>query len=182
MNLHLSSSRAVAKTTGAALRVRKIARLPRRYKSAVTADQKIIVARNAEEMTTTTTTASFPIATSLLAAVMGIGTVSAAAAVVESMTAVSVPTFDPKGQRYDQTHFIGRFSRMLLACDPRLLLYTEKQVRQAQGFLLQHGENDYHPYDGASMDRALWEAKRIVDAAVHPDSGDVIPRPFRMSG
>jgi hypothetical protein len=28
----------------------------------------------------------------------------------------------------------------------------------------------------------LWEAQRIVDAAIHPDTGDVIPRPFRMSG
>jgi hypothetical protein len=28
----------------------------------------------------------------------------------------------------------------------------------------------------------LWEAKRISEAALHPDTGEEIPRPFRMSG
>ena len=32
------------------------------------------------------------------------------------------------------------------------------------------------------MDRSLWEAKRVYESAVHPDTGDFIPRPFRMSG
>jgi len=32
------------------------------------------------------------------------------------------------------------------------------------------------------MNRTLWEAKRIVDAAVHPDTNEIIPLPFRMSG
>ena len=32
------------------------------------------------------------------------------------------------------------------------------------------------------MDSTLWKAKRIYESAVHPDTGDFIPRPFRMSG
>eukprot|EP00548_Thalassiothrix_antarctica_P002581 CAMPEP_0194153960 /NCGR_PEP_ID=MMETSP0152-20130528/58625_1 /TAXON_ID=1049557 /ORGANISM="Thalassiothrix antarctica, Strain L6-D1" /LENGTH=59 /DNA_ID=CAMNT_0038859675 /DNA_START=82 /DNA_END=257 /DNA_ORIENTATION=- len=31
-------------------------------------------------------------------------------------------------------------------------------------------------------DLALWEAKKIRDAVYHPDTKEVIPPPFRMSG
>jgi len=125
------------------------------------------------------TSQSVPVAQCLLAAGLGVATVSASAALVESRTAGTVPAFDPKGQRFDAVTFKGRFSRMLLACDPRLLMYTEDQVRSSREMV----QNWQHHADGsADMDRTLWEAKRISDAAVHPDTGDVIPRPFRMSG
>ena len=159
-NLRLASSRSS---------LRKLV-APNRFKS--TAEK--VVETTAPEATTTTSTNSVPVAQSLLAAVIGVGTVSATAAVVE-MTSPA-PQFDPQAQRFDQSHFAGRFSRMLLACDPRLLFYTETQVRQAHKMV-----QNYQEYD-ESMNRALWEAKRIVDAALHPDTGDVIPRPFRMSG
>ena len=144
--------------------------LCRRYKSAPTIES------TSKEKTTEAATSGVPIVKSLVAALLGMGTVSATAALVENSTSSNVPKFDPKGQRFDETKFIGRFSRMLLACDPRLLFYSEEQVRQAQSML-----QNYQQYD-ESMDRALWEAKRIVDAALHPDTGDVIPKPFRMSG
>jgi tricarboxylate carrier len=98
-------------------------------------------------------------------------------AAVQYGTASSVPAFDPKGQRFSQKFFSGRFCKMLLACDPRLLLYREDKVRQYQEMI-----KNYQIYDGQNMDRALWEAKRITEAALHPDTGDEIPRPFRMSG
>lgn len=31
-------------------------------------------------------------------------------------------------------------------------------------------------------DEQLWAAKKIKDAIIHPDTGEVIPMPFRMSG
>jgi hypothetical protein len=164
MSLRLSSR------TAASLRLRASRSLGRRYKSAP-ADK--VAAVEASESSTST---SVPVAKSLLAAVVGIGTVSGIAALVESATASSVPAFDPKGQRFDQSDFVGRFSRMLLGCDPRLLFYTESQVQQAQATLDKYQDCD------TSLDRALWEAKRIVDAAMHPDTGEAIPRPFRMSG
>jgi len=112
---------------------------------------------------------------SAVAAGAGIVTVSIAALCVEQATAHSVPTYHPKRQRFDPATFGGRFAGMLLACDPRLLLYNADQVKQAQALL----EN----YETSPVsDRALWEAKRVVTAALHPDTGDVIPRPFRMSG
>jgi sideroflexin-5 len=131
---------------------------------------------------------SVPIVTSLLAAGLAICTVSAAAAIVEHQTAQSgVPGYDPQGQRYDQGNFGGRFCRMLLACDPRLLLYTEEQVRSAKAMLDQHNldqknVNREKNNDNSNEDRVLWEARRMVESALHPDTGDLIPRPFRMSG
>lgn len=114
---------------------------------------------------------------SLVAAGAGILTVSLAAAAVEASTASSVPAYHPKQQRFDPSTFGGRFAHMLLACDPRLLLYTQTQVQQAKSLL----DRAHHDADRPS-DRALWEARRIVCSALHPDTGDVIPRPFRMSG
>ena len=28
----------------------------------------------------------------------------------------------------------------------------------------------------------MWDAQLLVQSAIHPDTGDIIPRPFRMSG
>ena len=117
---------------------------------------------------------SVPIATSLAAAAAGVATVSIAATVTEMATAATVPPYDPSGQRFDQSNFVGRFSRMLLQCDPRLLMYSEAQVLQAKD-MLEH----YQEYPG--KDRALWEARRLVDSALN-DQGDFVPSPFRMSG
>ena len=155
----------------------------RRWKSAPTADSvggasASAAAAPTKSTTTTTTTSSVPIGQSLLAALLGISTVSVAAAIVEQTTADTCPEYSPSGQRYDQSTFTGRFARMLLACDPRLLLYTESQVRQAQDVLTNYGKGEINVVDN----RTLWESRRIVDAALHPDTGDVIPRPFRMSG
>jgi len=69
---------------------------------------------------------------------------------------------------------------MLLACDPTLLLYTEDEVRSAQQHLLDASEMARIPSQVES--RSLWEFRRIVESAVHPDTGEIIPRPFRMSG
>ena len=123
-------------------------------------------------------TDSVPIGASLFAAFVGVAGVSAAAAVVELATAQSCLPYSVNGQRYDQDEFIGRFSRMLLACDPFLLVYSTEQIREAQALLR---KADSYKED-RSMDRTLWEARRIVDAAVHPDTQEIIPRPFRMSG
>ena len=140
---------------------------------------KTAVLSDAAIAETTKTTESFPYAQCLLAAAAGVGTVAAAAAVIENTTADSCPSFDPKGQRFDASTFLGRFSRMLLACDPYLLSYSEEQVLRSQEMV-----NNWHQWFNGTpeMDRTLWEAKRIADAAIHPDTNEVIPRPFRMSG
>lgn len=128
--------------------------------------------------TESSASSSVPIGASLAAAFAGVTVVSIGAAGVEYATADTCLPYSTNGQRFDQNSFQGRFSRMLLACDPRLLLYTEDQVRQAKALV-----DTAHQYSqDRTMDRTLWEARRIVDAALHPDTGEVIPRPFRMSG
>lgn len=138
-----------------------------RLKSATTADVASEAASGAKS-------SSVPIVKSLLAAAAGVTTVSAAAAVVEMATADQCPPYDPQGQRFDQSHFLGRFSRMLLQCDPRLLIYTEAQVRAAKELI-----DNYQ--DQKQSDRSLWEARRVYEGATN-DQGEIIPRPFRMSG
>jgi sideroflexin-5 len=168
-----------ATTTGVCLRQRSAAvcktqtTTNRRYKSVVPSESFT------EKTATKNDEGGVPIVYSLLAATAGIVTVSLASYAVEVSTAKSVPTYNPNQERFDQSTFIGRFSKMLLACDPSLLLYTQDQVQQSLKVL----QNNHNQNSGIVVvdDRTLWEAKRIVDSALN-ENGEWIPRPFRMSG
>lgn len=122
---------------------------------------------------------SIPVAESLISLVCAIVMVSTLTAAVERQCRQNIPLFDPTKNRFDQSSFSGRFFRMLLMCDPRLLLFDEKEARQYLDMV-----NNYKTIrDGtAETDRILWEAKRISDAALHPETTEWIPRAFRMSG
>lgn len=121
-----------------------------------------------------------PVAESLFALLSGMVLVSGATDAVERMTASQIPTFSPNSQRFDANTFGGRFCQMLLACDPRLLLYSRDEVEQCRDRVLSF-DSDNHDRD-PSTDRSLWEAKRIADSALQPETDQWIPRPFRMSG
>ncbi len=153
-----------------------------------------------------------PIGESLLALVASIVLVSGATDAVERISSSSsttnsvdgtksssiIPAYNVSGERYDQSTFLGRYCKMLLACDPRLLLYTEEEVRKyhklayvdyaAVRTLHDHNTLEKEHHDDATIstlaetDRRLWEAKRIADSALHPETQEWIPRPFRMSG
>jgi len=152
-------------------------------KQVTTASTRNKINRAKSTVTTPPTAATnkneVPIATSLLAAAAGICTVSGVSALVDSNTASDVPPFDPKGERFSQKTFGGRFAKMLLACDPMLLLYSKEDIRKQQQLLESFAASGKST---ATDNHALWEAKRIYGSAVHPDTGDIIPRPFRMSG
>ena len=132
----------------------------------------------APQQSTTAVKDVVPVGASLVAAFMGVAVVAGAAAAVENATAGSCLPYSKNGQRFSQEDFSGRFCRMLLACDPRLLLYTEEQVRDAQALV----DSAYQYADDRTMDRTLWEARRVADSALHPDTQEFIPQPFRMSG
>jgi hypothetical protein len=152
----------------------------------VNANQRFKSTRNTTTDTTATTTTTAPqkedmtikIGGSIVAVVLGVATVTAVAGGVESSTASSCPPYSAGGQRFSQAEFSGRFCRMLMACDPRLLFYSDEQVQKAKKLL--DGASQYS--QDRTMDRTLWEARRVVEAALHPDTGETIPRPFRMSG
>ena len=145
---------------------------------------------------------SVPIGASLLAAIAGVGVVATSAYIVENVTADTCLPFSANSseQRYTQNTFQGRFFRMLLACDPTLLIYTENQIQKSKQILLDYeNENiaNVKEEEGGKLEaiskeqqqqnnninnRILWESRRIVESAIHPDTGEIIPRPFRMSG
>ncbi|KAL7432867.1 hypothetical protein ACHAXM_003289 [Skeletonema potamos] len=138
-----------------------------------------------------------PIGESLLALVASIVLVSGATDAVGRITSSTdsticddgvIPAYNLNGERYDQSTFLGRYCKMLLACDPRLLLFTEVEVREYRKLAyvdyLDVRSNAIKD-DAASLaetDRLLWEAKRIADSALHPETQAWIPRPCRMSG
>lgn len=158
-----------------------------RGKATVTAD---FATKEAVIEATTTTSASsstegVPIGMTTAAMVLAIATVSAGAALAESVTASLVPTFDPKQQRFDQSTFTGRLSKMLLACDPSLLFNSDKEVKRCKAMVDDYQLHLTNLPEGVSvteMSRKLWEAQRVASSALHPDTGDTIPHPFRMSG
>lgn len=118
-----------------------------------------------------------------VAMAFGVATVGGVSYAVEEFTSDSVPDFNPKGHRFDQSSFAGRFCRMLLACDPSLVFYSKDQVSQYKSMV-----DNYESWiDSASpsdreIHRKLWEAHRISSASLHPDTGEFIPAPFRLSG
>ena len=93
--------------------------------------------------------------------------------------AMSATPFSLTGERYDQSTYHGRFMRMLDICDPFMLLYPTQSVIEARSNLESFerlGTNC-----GIS-DAELWRSRKLKESAVNPDSGDIIPLPFRMSG
>ena len=126
---------------------------------------------------------------SCVAVVGAILVVSLLTTLIETLT--PVPTFQPQHQeRFDQSTFTGRFLKMLLGCDPQLLLYNEQEVRHCLSMTKNYKEY-YTNYNNSStsttnhntnIDRRLWQAQRIAEAALHPETEEWIPRPCRMSG
>ena len=92
----------------------------------------------------------------------------------------AVPPFSSNADRYDQSTFYGRFRKMVDVVDPRSLTCTAADRERAQGLL--RGHKDGTLASGQATDTELWAAKKLVDATIHPDTGELIPMPFRMSG
>jgi len=88
--------------------------------------------------------------------------------------------------RYDQSTFTGRYKQMFLACDPLLLLRSDDSFRKSAAELLSvKKEYELNPelQKSATENERLWQLKRVVDSALpSPESTEVIPPPFRMSG
>ncbi|GMI03115.1 hypothetical protein TrLO_g2488 [Triparma laevis f. longispina] len=86
---------------------------------------------------------------------------------------------------YDLGTFNGRFKDMLLSFNPLLLSNTESSCRSKESEIsslkkrFEAGENLTFTEEDNTQ---LWRDQRIVSASIHPDTGDIIPMPFRMSG
>ncbi|XP_065071084.1 sideroflexin-5-like [Rhopilema esculentum] len=90
-----------------------------------------------------------------------------------------VPTFSLDGDQFDQRTYLGRLYRCFNLVDPRTLFTSKAQLQDALS-LLESFRLGTLPKDVS--DKQLWHARKIKEAIIHPDTGEKILLPFRMSG
>ncbi|XP_007906756.1 sideroflexin-5 [Callorhinchus milii] len=91
----------------------------------------------------------------------------------------SCPRFQLGQPRFQQCTFYGRLRHFLDVIDPRTLFVTESRLKAA----LQLLEDYEHGITAPEVtDCQLWEAQKIKQAIIHPDTNQKIFMPFRMSG
>lgn len=106
-------------------------------------------------------------------AAIGLGTLSAVGAARVAENLDKVPIYDENKDRYDLSTFSGRYKKMLSNNDPSTLLLSKEKIAKAKEML--KNKDKY-------SDKELWTAKKHTQSTLHPDTEDVIPAPFRMSG
>jgi len=82
------------------------------------------------------------------------------------------------GSKYDQKTFSGRFRHFVDVIDPRLLFVGQAKLDRSVKLLKDFREGKA----GSASNADLWAAQKIKQAIIHPDTGEKIPIPFRMSG
>jgi hypothetical protein len=90
------------------------------------------------------------------------------------------PKFGSSATRYDNSTFLGRYASFLSSMDPSTLLASDEEVLAAVRTLdeFKRGSADAIKLSNDE----LWAAQKLKDSAIHPDTGDLIPRPVRMAG
>ncbi|XP_049441959.1 sideroflexin-5b [Epinephelus fuscoguttatus] len=89
------------------------------------------------------------------------------------------PAFQLGRPRYEQGSFLGRLRHFVDIIDPSTLFVSEKKLKECIKLLDDYKHGELPP--GVS-DLQLWEAQKIKQAIIHPDTGEKIFMPFRMSG
>lgn len=89
------------------------------------------------------------------------------------------PVFQLGKPRFDQNTFFGRFRHFLDVIDPSTLFVSEKRLQDSIDLLKRFKEGTLPP--GVTNEQ-LWKAQKIKQAIIHPDTGEKILMPFRMSG
>ncbi|CUM65243.1 uncharacterized protein PRCAT00002875001 [Priceomyces carsonii] len=91
--------------------------------------------------------------------------------------ASSVPGFRPIPEsKYDLSTYWGRVRHCAEISDPTMLLNTNKDIQNAKRMIW-----DYKNGVSQKFSPELWRAKRVLDSSVHPDTGETVFLPFRMS-
>ncbi|XP_047202218.1 sideroflexin-5a isoform X2 [Girardinichthys multiradiatus] len=89
------------------------------------------------------------------------------------------PPFQYGKSRFNQDMFLGRFRHFLDVIDPRTLFVSEKRLQECVKLLDSFKQGTLPP---GVTDAELWQAQKIKQAIIHPDTGEKILMPFRMSG
>jgi len=106
----------------------------------------------------------------------GLTVVWSCANFVENST--PAPAYAKNASRFDQSNFKGRFATMLYQMDPSTVFYSNEDIRKAVALLKKFEEQG----SSVASNEELWKARKLRDSAVHPDTGEIILRPFRMAG
>lgn len=97
---------------------------------------------------------------------------------IASANEKTYPKFSLKDQKFDQTQYVGRLMTMFDLIDPRTLFVSDERLQECVAMLKAFeatGSNGQH------SDGELWEARKIVDATIHPATGDKMMIVGRMS-
>ncbi|XP_056616707.1 sideroflexin-5a isoform X2 [Triplophysa dalaica] len=92
---------------------------------------------------------------------------------------VEYPPFGLGKSRFDQGVFYGRLRHFLDVIDPRTLFVSESRLHDCIKLLDQFKKGTLPP---GVTNAQLWDAQKVKQAIIHPDTGEKIPMPFRMSG
>lgn len=91
--------------------------------------------------------------------------------------ASSVPGTVPLPQsKYDLTTYWGRVRHCTEISDPTMLLNTSSDIEDAKRTIW-----DYRNGVTTELTPHLWRLKKILDSTLHPDTGETVFLPFRMS-
>ncbi|XP_055783180.1 sideroflexin-5-like isoform X5 [Salvelinus fontinalis] len=89
------------------------------------------------------------------------------------------PAFQLGRPRYDQSTFLGRLRHFVAIIDPGTLFVSERRLKECVKLLDDFKCGTLPP---GVTDLQLWEAQKVKQAIIHPDTGEKIFMPFRMSG
>ena len=89
------------------------------------------------------------------------------------------PKFSLENSRFDQSTYYGRLRRCFNVVDPSTLIVSSEKLANSLE-LLEKFKTGNLP-EGVT-DRELWEARKLKEAIIHPDTGEKILMPLRMSG
>ncbi|KAH8794025.1 sideroflexin-5 [Hyaloscypha finlandica] len=78
--------------------------------------------------------------------------------------------------QYDLSTYWGRVMHSANISDPRTLLVNKAGLEHAKGLVAGYKQGKI-----GEMNAELWNAKKIVDSTLHPDTGEPVLLPFRMS-
>lgn len=77
--------------------------------------------------------------------------------------------------RYDLDSYWGRVRQAAEVSNPLTLFNSNDTIRRAQRILAECSAGQ------RPLNEEVWSAKRLVDSSVHPDTGEIVTLPFRMS-
>ncbi|DBA04030.1 TPA: hypothetical protein N0F65_009377 [Lagenidium giganteum] len=90
-----------------------------------------------------------------------------------------VPPFTLDKPRYDQSTYYGRWRQFVELVSPSALFLSEQEIKKANDLLTSFKEGELG--HGKVSDAELWQARRVVDSAVHPQTGEMLPIGFRLA-